>query len=124
MVFLDTHIVVWLYQMSLELISESQKKVIDETDLLISPITALELEYLFEIGRIKQNAQMIIDFLQSKVGLKVDNENFNEIIKIALKENWTRDPFDRILVGHVKYRDAFLLTKDSRVVKNYFKTIF
>ena len=124
MVFLDTHIVVWLFQMSLELLSESQKKVINENDLFISPITALEIEYLFEIGRIKQDAQVIIDFLQSKIRLKIDNDNFHEIIRIALRENWTRDPFDRILVGHVKYRDAFLVTKDSRVVKNYFKTVF
>jgi PIN domain nuclease of toxin-antitoxin system len=51
-VFLDTHITVWLYAGLIEKISQTAKKTIEANDLLISPMVKLELQYLFEIGRI------------------------------------------------------------------------
>lgn len=124
MYFLDTHIVAWLYQKSLDLLSTKAKEVIDANDLYISPIVSLELEYLYEIGRIKDDSKTIIKYLNEKIGLKVHNANFNRIMKVAIDEKWTRDPFDRMIVSHCRYRDAFLITKDERVLKNYSKAIF
>ncbi|MCK4765176.1 MAG: hypothetical protein KAW12_23455 [Candidatus Aminicenantes bacterium] len=78
---------------------------------------------LFEIGRIKTDSQTILNYLKSKIGLKIDDKNFKEIINTALKETWTRDTFDRIITAHAKYRDAYLISKDARITKNYFKTL-
>jgi PIN domain nuclease of toxin-antitoxin system len=122
--FLDTHIVVWLYQMSLELLSREAKKAIEENDIFVSPIVILELQYLFEIGRTRDNSQTIIEYLQSKIELKIDNANFVEIINAAINETWTRDPFDRIIVAHATYRDAYLVTKDEKISDHYLKVIF
>jgi len=84
MYFLDTHIILWLYQLSLELLSEEAKKAIEENDIFVSPIVVLELQYLFEIGRIRDDPLTIIEYLQSKMGLKVDSANFVEVINTAL----------------------------------------
>ena len=65
MYFLDTHIILWLYQLSLELLSEEAKKAIEENDIFVSPIVVLELQYLFEIGRIRDDSQTIIEYLRS-----------------------------------------------------------
>jgi PIN domain nuclease of toxin-antitoxin system len=124
MVFLDTHIMVWLYQRSLELLSERARLEIETNDIFISPIVKLELEYLYEIERIRDDSQAIIDYLKNKIALKTDDSNFLEIINIAVNEKWTRDPFDRLIVAHSKYKDAYLITKDERVKTNYFKAIF
>jgi PIN domain nuclease of toxin-antitoxin system len=66
--------------MSLELLSQEAKKAIEENDIFVSPIIILELQYLFEIGRIRDDSQTIIEYLQSKIELKIDNANFVEII--------------------------------------------
>jgi PIN domain nuclease of toxin-antitoxin system len=122
--FLDTHITVWLYQKSLELLSKRSRAAIEENEIIISPIIILELEYLYEVKKIKDNSQTIIDYLQNKIGLKIDNDDFLKIVNIALKETWTRDPFDRLIVAHSKYRDAYLVTRDKKILDNYFKAIF
>lgn len=124
MYFLDTHIILWLYQLSLELLSDEAKKAIEENDIFVSPIVVLELQYLFEIGRIRDDSQTIIEYLKSKMGLKIDSANFVEVINTALNETWTRDPFDRIIVAHSKYRDAYLVTKDEKISNHYLKVIF
>ncbi|MCX6580848.1 MAG: PIN domain-containing protein [Candidatus Aminicenantes bacterium] len=124
MYFLDTHVIVWLFQKSIELLSPEAMRVIQENDVFISPIVILELEYLYEIGRLKVDANTIVQYLQSSIGLRVDEGNFHEVINMALAERWTRDPFDRIIVAHSKYRDAYLVSKDKRISANYLKAIF
>jgi PIN domain nuclease of toxin-antitoxin system len=37
-----------------------------------------------------------------------------------LQQHWTRDPFDRLLVGHALARGAPLLTKD-RLIRRHFR---
>jgi PIN domain nuclease of toxin-antitoxin system len=123
MYFLDTHVVVWLYQKSLNLLSPEAIQTIEDNSISISPIVLLELEYLYEIGRIKADSSTIVNYLKKKIGLKIDKSNFSKIIKAALKEKWTRDPFDRIIVAHSKFRDAYLVTKDEKIAEHYSKII-
>jgi PIN domain nuclease of toxin-antitoxin system len=122
--FLDTHIVIWLYEKRINLLSEKAKKYIEENDLLISPIVNMEIEYLFEIEKIKDNSETILGYLEKNIGLRVQNSDFKEIIKISLNEKWTRDPFDRIIVAHAKYMDLTLISKDEKITKNYFRTVY
>ena len=80
LVFLDTHITVWLYSGLVEKISDTAKQAIDANDLLISPLVKLELQYLFEIGRITVKPDTIIKNLFAMV----TNANFddNKIINL------------------------------------------
>jgi PIN domain nuclease of toxin-antitoxin system len=121
--FLDTHIVIWLYEKRLDLLSEKAKQYIEKNDLFISPIVKLEIEYLFEIEKIKDDSDSICNFLEKHIDLKVEQTDFQEIIRISLNEKWTRDPFDRIIVAHAKLKDYALISKDKEINKNYFRTI-
>ena len=47
-IYLDTHILVWLYGGMVDLLSEKAKTLIESEDLVISPLVELELQYLFE----------------------------------------------------------------------------
>jgi PIN domain nuclease of toxin-antitoxin system len=123
MVFLDTHVVVWLYQKSLKLLSAKAIQAIEDSSIYISPIVLLELEYLYEIGRIKTDSDTIVKYLKKKIGLNIDKSNFYKIINVALEEKWTRDPFDRIIVAHSKFRDAYLVTKDEKIAEYHSKII-
>lgn len=122
--FLDTHIAIWLYEKRLDLLSEKAKQYIEKNDLFISPVVKLEIEYLFEIKKIKDNSETICNFLEKTIDLKIEKSSFPEIIKISLNEKWTRDPFDRIIVAHSKLKDYTLISKDKKINKNYFKTLY
>ncbi len=119
MIYLDSHLVVWLYQKELGLISQKVLNMLENNDLYISPIIMLELEYLYEAGKIKEHAQIIVDYLSLKIGLQTSDLNFNKVIHTAINERWTRDPFDRIITAHARCHDAILITKNAIIQKNY-----
>jgi PIN domain nuclease of toxin-antitoxin system len=118
-IFLDTHIVVWLYSGKTELFTSKALSEVRKCELYISPIVKLELSYLFEIEKIKVNPDKVLLTLNQEIGLKLSEDSFIEIIDEAMKINWTRDPFDRIITAQAKIRNAKLLTKDQSILSNY-----
>lgn len=52
MIFLDTHVVVWLYSGKIDMLSKKASDLIENGDLFISPAVTLELQYLKEVKRI------------------------------------------------------------------------
>jgi len=120
MTFLDTHVVLWLYGRKGSGLSERARQLVEEsTNLLISPMVLLELEYLNEIGRTTLPSGPVYEYLLEKIDLKVSDTSFAEIIKESSKLNWTRDPFDRIIVGNAAAENAILITKDKSILENY-----
>jgi PIN domain nuclease of toxin-antitoxin system len=119
MIYLDTHVVVWLYGGHLDLISTGARSLIEGNDLMISPMVGLELEYLYESGRTAEPAAPVIQALAREVGLKRCDLPFADVVDAALLESWTRDPFDRLVVAQARLRGASLLTKDSAIWEHY-----
>jgi PIN domain nuclease of toxin-antitoxin system len=122
-VYLDTHIVVWLYGGLIEKFSDKAINILDSHDIMVSPIVKLELEYLYEIKRINVKVKDIIRYLQSKIGLQVSTCNFDETITFAQQCKWTRDPFDRIICAEAMKNEATLLTADKIIQQNYLQAI-
>ncbi|MFW6068544.1 MAG: type II toxin-antitoxin system VapC family toxin [Chloroflexota bacterium] len=119
MIYLDTHVVVWLYAGLVEKISEPARMLINEHEVTISPIVNLELAYLFEIERIKSEPTILIADLSSRIGLRVCERAFEAIVSQAMALSWTRDPFDRLIVANASLNDNFLVTKDKTILENY-----
>ena len=119
MIYLDTHVVVWLYAGQTEKLSEKARSGINENDIYISPIVSLELQYLFEIKRITPKPQTVISALSEAIGLNVCDKNFYQIIQCAQQYSWTRDPFDRIIVAQAGLNDNILVTKDQTILTHF-----
>jgi len=119
MIYLDTHTVVWLYAGDKSKFTNKGLTLINENDLLISPIVKLELQYLLEIKRITQTPDAIISDLNKRIGLKTCQKPFEKIIQNSIKQTWTRDPFDRIIVAHAALDDLMLLSKDKTILGSY-----
>ena len=83
LIYLDTHIVVWLYAGLTAKLSDCAKHLINENELYISPIVRLELQYLYEIGRITEKSDDMVLELVSCLDLKVCKKDFNLIAKHA-----------------------------------------
>ena len=124
MIYLDTHVVVWLYAGKIKKLSEQAKELINDHEVIISPIVRLELQYLFEIQRITDEANQIIFDLSDRIGLKICDKSLHTIVSNALAISWTRDPFDRIIVANATVDRNILLTKDQNILENYEKAIW
>lgn len=119
MIYLDTHVVVWLFAERFDLFSPLARSLIEGNDLYISPIVGLELQVLFETRRTSRPAQDLIEALTRDLGLVICDLPFPEVARGAWRESWTRDPFDRILVSQARLRGAPLLTKDATIRRRY-----
>ncbi|MGH8489165.1 MAG: type II toxin-antitoxin system VapC family toxin [Gammaproteobacteria bacterium] len=112
LVYLDTHIVCWLYEGRGDLISEPAATAIERARLRVSPIVDMELQYLCEIGRLAKGPAVILPALAHELGLEVGIEPFAKVVIEARKLRWTRDPFDRLIVAETVLTKAALVTKD------------
>ena len=119
MIYLDTHVVVWLYAGQLERFSDELQLLMNEEDLLISPIVQLELQYLYEIERITDDAQTILTDLAARIGLQICEKRFQAVVSEATAVSWTRDPFDRLIVANASLNDNILVSKDQGILDHY-----
>ena len=67
MIYLDTHVVVWLYAGDTERLSVHARQHIESNELLVSPIVLLELAYLKELGRITVDSALIRETLVQSI---------------------------------------------------------
>jgi PIN domain nuclease of toxin-antitoxin system len=124
--YLDTHVAVRLANGDLSLVSPSAFEAMSKTDLLISPMVLLEIEYLFELKKkIKLSAEDIRRKLEFELGVRVCDFSFPEIVQVASREKWTRDPFDRLIVAHAKANGiSTLISEDRKIRENYPRTVW
>jgi PIN domain nuclease of toxin-antitoxin system len=107
-ILLDTNAVLWLltgHRRAAELAGSASR-------LFLSPVTLLELKFLIECGRLEERDEGALDQVAADPRWKVDNPTTERLFHAALPLDWTRDPFDRLLVAHARYRRWRLATGD------------
>jgi len=123
MVFIDTHIAIWLYNGNTQMLSAKGKRALETSDIRVTPMVKLEIEYLYEIGKIKKGPDEILSALSDSIDLRIDDIPLTDLVETAIGKKWTRDPFDRMIVGHAKKRNAVLISADHNIAKHYKKTM-
>lgn len=117
-VHLDTHVVCWLYEGRIDLLSAAAAQAIEQGRLMISPIVDLELQLLHEIGRILKGPETILSALAFDIGLETATTTFTVVAAAARGLSWTRDPFDRLIAAQAIVADAKLVTRDRLMRKH------
>ncbi len=124
-IYIDTHVVIWLCEGAGRKLARAASLAIESSQVEISPMVLVELEYLLEIKRIVKPPLALIDQLQMQIGLRVSDHPFPAVARTALFETWTRDPFDRIIVAQAR-SDGYsgLVSSDEKIQQNYSRTIW
>lgn len=123
--YLDTNVVVWLTRGNLRRFSKSVTRVLEQADLLISPMVLIELEYLYEVNRVKLSARDMQLKIEHEIGVRVCDLPFPLIASVVLEEKWTRDPFDRTIVAQAKANGlAPLISADEEIGRHYPRTLW
>ncbi len=124
MIYLDTHVVLWLYLRKGEGISERARHSIEyEPEILISPMVLLELDYLHEIRRTTLGSASVFNYLHQRIDLQVCQKSFTDVIRTASQLSWTRDPFDRVITAQAATDGSSLITKDEIILHHYGKAV-
>jgi PIN domain nuclease of toxin-antitoxin system len=119
-IYLDTHVAIWLYALGADSLSSAAAEVITaEDDIRVSPMARLELQYLYEIERVTEPAAAVLDALHAALGLTVCTAPFAAVVREAERHAWTRDPFDRLIVAQASLHEAPLVTKDETLHAQY-----
>lgn len=121
--FIDTHIAVWLCSEKRRSFPAKARVAIEDGWLAISPMVELELQFLQEIGRIKLGSDGILNTL-SGLPLHIDQTPFSAVTKAAATQTWTRDPFDRVIVGQALAAGGWLVTADERIREHFPRAIW
>jgi len=122
--YLDTHVAAWLYAGLIDRIPARARGLIETSELCVSPMVSLELQYLFEVKRTSEPANVVLQELSRAVGLSVCSESFVTVVEMALTLSWTRDPFDRIIVSQAALKGTALVTKDKQIRAHYAKSVW
>ena len=124
--YLDTGVAVWLAQRSLERISPAALEHLTQSaDRRLSPTVLLELQFLYEIGRILLPAADIRRKLEAEFAVEVCSLAYPLIVEAAVGESWTRDPFDRLITAHARANGlSWLVTSDRRIREVYPRAVW
>jgi PIN domain nuclease of toxin-antitoxin system len=122
--YLDTQVMIWLAEGNTKPLSRDARRLIEESDLLVSPMATFEFDILYEIRRTKMPWSAVRTDLEYELGLRVCDLSFSRVVDTARNECWTRDPFDRLIVANAKANGlAYLITADEEIRKNYQRTV-
>ena len=86
MIYLDTHVVLWLYLRKGDGLSERARQLIEyEPEILISPMVLLELDYLHEIGRTTLGSTPVYNYLHQRIDLQLCQKSFIDVVRVAFR---------------------------------------
>ncbi len=116
---LDTHVVTALAGLNTHAIHPNAIARIESAeDVMISPITMIELTMHCQKGRWEPTADAVFSHLAKGIGLRIDDISFAGVCLTASQVDWTMEPFDRLISAHALYTDTPLLTADRMIRAN------
>lgn len=118
LIHLDTHVAAWLYAGDAERLAPVRSRL-SASLLVVSPMVVLELQYLYEVGRVSEPAEPIVADLMERYGVRLADTPFPRVVRRALGLTWTRDPFDRLIAAQAAVENVPLLTRDATILQAF-----
>src|SRR5262245_56357590 len=114
MILLDTNAVIWLEQDH----PRARRLTLLRKRLYLSPATLLEIQFLAEAGRLRLRRGAQPCDVATRGRCSPDTPPAGGWFETALALNWTRDPFDRLIVAHALLRGWTLATGDAALIEH------
>lgn len=116
---LDTNALVFLQDSGYLRFRDEIIEKLSHAYLFLSPISWLELEHIFQKKRIAIHPDTLIKHLTSNSSLQESTSTFSSCIHYSRNLSWTKDPFDRMIVGDTIALGAQLVTADKLILKHF-----
>jgi PIN domain nuclease of toxin-antitoxin system len=116
-VLLDTHFLIWTL---LDLPRLAEYPWLDRYQPWgVSPVSLLELQFLAEAGRLEVQQPELQEAIAGDARYVIDEVPLLALVRHALPQSWTRDPFDRLLAAHSLARRVPLCTLDPELARHH-----
>jgi PIN domain nuclease of toxin-antitoxin system len=110
---LDTHFLIWLVLESKRL---ANFPWLDRyRPWGVSPVSFLEIQFLAEVGRLSVSNPEFTSTVMKDRRFIIDDISLETLVGHTLRLEWTRDPFDRLLVAHSLARRVAFCTTDRTI---------
>jgi PIN domain nuclease of toxin-antitoxin system len=119
--YLDTNTIIFLHSGLSNRISTKAQHQIDTDDLVVSPMALLEVQMLYEKGKLKYGANRILSDLAQQIGLNVCQMPMSAVVSSALAMSWTRDPGDRLIAANAHANNESPLITSDRMIRAHYK---
>jgi len=123
-IHLDTHVVAWLYAGRSDLFPSRVRDLIENEELVVSPMVILELQYLYEVGKTTEPGRTVMSALHRVLEVRLCTRSFESVATAALAFNFTRDPFDRLITAQADVAEATLISKDRNIRGFYSRAVW
>jgi PIN domain nuclease of toxin-antitoxin system len=117
--FLDTHAFIHLGEGKVERFGSEARRLLAASELFVSPIVLLELHLLYESRAFRNDPDRFHADVLLEGHVVEAMDPFAAVIREAKTIAWTRDPFDRLIVGAAMLHRAKLVTKDANIREHY-----
>ncbi|TGN08697.1 type II toxin-antitoxin system VapC family toxin [Leptospira ilyithenensis] len=118
---LDTHALLWVIGDSKQLSKKAATIIQDQNNqILVSSISLWELSLKYKLGKLKLSGFKPEDIPKFLEKLNINTIELNKEDASSyhnLKEDFHRDPFDRMLIWQCISRKLTLISKDSEMKK-------
>lgn len=79
----------------------------------------VELQYLYEIKRLLQSPDNIINSIAQKADFQICDKSWLDVVNVAITCDFTRDVFGRLIVAHAMLDNSILISKDKNLTEYY-----
>jgi PIN domain nuclease of toxin-antitoxin system len=117
--FLDTHAFIPFGEGRIERFGSEARRVLATSELLVSPIVLLELHFLHESRAFSGDPERFYADVLADGHVAEATDPFAAVVREAKYLAWTRDPFDRLIVGAAMLHRAKLVTKDTNIREHF-----
>lgn len=124
MLHLDTHVLLWIAGVQTGRVPRRARTRLEEERLAISPMVRLELQYLFEAGKVTEPPNTVLQRVRPPLELEISRAAFDAVVAEAQGLDWTRDPFDRVIAATALADRARLLTADEHLRANLAEAVW
>ena len=114
----DTPVLIWLYALRVDQLSDSARSFINSNQIVIPLGAYLELQYMHELGVVPASAQEIHCELSQTIGAQLGEINGINLITKSIECAWACDPFDRLIAAEALERKMRLITPDQTILEN------
>lgn len=98
--YLDTNIVIYMHRRDLARLTKRASEQLEDSELLISGMVILELEMLYEKGRINYSGLQMLSDLNERIVVSICQLPMGVVMQSAIGIKRTGEPGDRIIVAN------------------------
>jgi PIN domain nuclease of toxin-antitoxin system len=113
--FLDTHAFFSFGEGNVGRFGTDSRRLLERAELRVSPVVLLELHFLHEVGRIGADPDRFYAEVIDEGLIRESPDLVASVVREGKSLAWTRDPFDRLIVGAAILHRAKLVTKDANI---------